>query len=133
MSLFRPEVLRAQDRLHDDVMLVPPVSWRLVGGFLAVSALVASLYLAAFRYEQTVAIPGRVTAPLEAELDLPAAASLAAGAPVRLAAGDASFEAEVVSVTGETALVRLAAPLPPGTPLTARIPVSRSLAGWLFR
>ena len=60
MQLFRPEALRGQDRLHGDVVLVPPVSWQLLGGFLLATVLVAALFAATARYSKVIAVSGRL-------------------------------------------------------------------------
>lgn len=50
MNIFRPEALRSQDRLHGDINLVPPVSWRAVTILLAFILVAALVFLAASTY-----------------------------------------------------------------------------------
>lgn len=61
MQLFRPEALRGQDRLHGDVALVPPVSWRVMGLFLFGTLAVAALFLATAHYAPVTAVAGTLT------------------------------------------------------------------------
>jgi hypothetical protein len=58
VQLFRPEALRGQDRLHGDVVLVPTVSWRLLGLFLLTTLLVAALFLATARHARVIPVTG---------------------------------------------------------------------------
>ena len=60
MQLFRPEAMRGQDRLHGDVVLVPPVSWQLLGTFLLATILVAAAFLATARYSAVTTVTGRL-------------------------------------------------------------------------
>lgn len=62
MQLFRPEALRGQDRLHGDVVLVPPVSWQLIGALLLAAVLVAAAFLASASYAKVTIVPGRLVA-----------------------------------------------------------------------
>lgn len=74
MQLFRPEALRGQDRLHGDVVLVPPVSWQLLGAFLLVVVLAAAAFLASASYAKVTIVPGRLVADagrLQARLAVP--------------------------------------------------------------
>lgn len=110
MTLFRPEAMRGQDRLHGDVVLVPPVSWQLLGGFLLAAILIAGLFLATASYSKTTSVTGRLTGDRGIVRAIPARAGIveevlvregqivAAGAPllrIRIATpqGDASLEA----------------------------------------
>ncbi len=61
MQLFRPEALRGQDRLHGDVVLVPPVSWQVMGLFLLGSLIVAGLFLATARYARVTPVSGTLS------------------------------------------------------------------------
>ena len=61
MQLFRPEAMRGQDRLHGDVVLVPPVSWQVLGGFLLASIAAAALFLATAQYGKVTTVTGRLT------------------------------------------------------------------------
>lgn len=61
MRLFRPEALRGQDRLHGDVVLVPPVSWQLLSGFLLLTILIAVAFLATATFAKTTTVSGRLT------------------------------------------------------------------------
>jgi len=109
VQLFRPEAMRGQDRLHGDVVLVPPVSWQLLGGFLLAAILLAALFLATASYSKTTPVTGRLTGDRGIVRAVPARAGIveevfvregqqvAAGAPllrIRIAAeaGDASRE-----------------------------------------
>lgn len=77
MQLFRPEALRGQDRLHGDVVLVPPVSWQLLGAFLLLAVLAAAAFLASASYAKVTVVPGRLVADrgrLQARLAVPPAA-----------------------------------------------------------
>ena len=60
MQLFRPEAMRGQDRLHGDVVLVPPVSWQVLGGFLLASIAAALLFLATAQYGKVTTVSGRL-------------------------------------------------------------------------
>jgi membrane fusion protein len=61
LQLFRPEALRGQDRLHGDVVLVPPVSWQLLGLFLLASVVVAAGFLAVADYAKVTTVSGQLT------------------------------------------------------------------------
>jgi multidrug efflux pump subunit AcrA (membrane-fusion protein) len=58
VQLFRPEALRGQDRLHGDVVLVPSVSWLVIGSFLLATLLVSAAFLATARYARTIPVTG---------------------------------------------------------------------------
>ncbi|HYG29042.1 MAG TPA: HlyD family efflux transporter periplasmic adaptor subunit [Allosphingosinicella sp.] len=60
MQLFRPEALRGQDRLHGDVVLVPPVSWQLIGAFLLAAVLAAAAFIASASYAKVTIAHGRL-------------------------------------------------------------------------
>lgn len=61
MQLFRPEALQGQDRLHGQVILVPPVSWQLLGGFLLAAIAIAAIFLATSQYTKITTVSGRLT------------------------------------------------------------------------
>jgi len=61
VQLFRPEAMRGQDRLHGEVVLVPPVSWQILGGFLLLSVIAAGLFLSLAEYSKVTAVEGRLT------------------------------------------------------------------------
>jgi hypothetical protein len=77
VQLFRPEALRGQDRLHGDVVLVPPVSWKIMSLFLLAVLVGGAAFLATARYTPVVAAPGILTGDglLSAQLRVPAAAA----------------------------------------------------------
>jgi multidrug efflux pump subunit AcrA (membrane-fusion protein) len=60
LQLFRPEALRGQDRLHGDVVLVPPVSWQLIGAFLLAAVLAAAAFIASASYAKVTIAQGRL-------------------------------------------------------------------------
>lgn len=62
VQLFRAEALRGQDRLHGEVVLVPPVSWQIVGLFLLLTIVVAGLFLATAEYSKVATVQGRIAA-----------------------------------------------------------------------
>lgn len=104
MQLFRPEAMRGQDRLHGDVVLVPPVSWQLLGGFLAAIVLLAALFLATATYSKTTAVTGRLTGDRGIVRAVPARAGIVREVLVR----------EGQQVTAGTPLVRVAIATPAG-------------------
>ncbi|MFN3946146.1 MAG: HlyD family secretion protein [Allosphingosinicella sp.] len=61
MQLFRTEAMRGQDRLHGEVVLVPPVSWQLLSGFLFAAVLIAAAFLASARYGKVTVADGVLT------------------------------------------------------------------------
>lgn len=61
MPLFRPEASRAQDTLHGDVNLAPPVSWQLLGVFLLTSVVAAGVFMAVAQYAKVTVATGIVT------------------------------------------------------------------------
>ena len=61
MPLFRAEALRAQDRLHGDVQLVPPVSWQFIGYFLLGSIVAAAIFLSLASYSRVTVVTGHIT------------------------------------------------------------------------
>jgi hypothetical protein len=87
VQLFRPEALRGQDRLHGDVVLVPPVSWKVMTLFLLAVLIGAATFLATARYTPVVTARGILTgdAPLSAQLQVPAgtAPTVERGQPVQ--------------------------------------------------
>jgi multidrug efflux pump subunit AcrA (membrane-fusion protein) len=105
VQLFRPEALRGQDRLHGDVVLVPTVSWRLLGLFLLATLMVAAGFLATARHARVIPVTGVIetrggaaphgraqsNAPsspqLQARFLVPAAAAafVRSGQPIRIA------------------------------------------------
>lgn len=60
-QLFRREALRAQDRLHGELSLAPPVSWQLLGVFLAGTMAVAGAFLAMGQYAKATVVTGTLT------------------------------------------------------------------------
>lgn len=60
-QLFRQEALRAQDRLHGELRLAPPVSWQLLGVFLAATLAVAGAFLALGHYAKATVVTGTLT------------------------------------------------------------------------
>jgi hypothetical protein len=160
VQLFRPEALRGQDRLHGDVVLVPPVSWQLLGYLLLAALVAACAFLATARYTSTSVASGRLVggaATAAAELEIPpdAAAYIADGQSVRLAmpaypqAGWRALTGRIESVSNgprHDALivrVRLDGPslqrfaarhaLRPGMTVRARIATrSRTFGEWLL-
>ena len=153
MQLFRPEALEGQDRLHGDVVLVPQVSWRLLGAFFAASLAAAALFLALARHDAAVPVDGRLTgdgATLRAVFEIPAAAaeSVEPGQPLRLSllGTSHSFDGRVDrigSAPGGTAVVQATLdsaaasgseqPLRAGMAVRSRLGARpRTLAQWLF-
>jgi membrane fusion protein len=61
VQLFRAEAMRGQDRLHGEVVLVPPVSWQLLSGFLLAALLIAAAFLATASYGKVTVVEGRLT------------------------------------------------------------------------
>lgn len=103
MQLFRPEALQGQDRLHGDVVLVPPVSWRLLGIFLAATVIAAAIFLAIARFDQMTLVTGRIVAdrpiaPIVAPEDGVVEAMLVADG-ARVAAGTPLFRLSSTTVT----------------------------------
>ncbi len=60
-QLFRREALRAQDRLHGELSLAPPVSWQLLGFFLAGTVAIAGLFLMLGSYAKVTVVSGTLT------------------------------------------------------------------------
>jgi membrane fusion protein len=128
LQLFRPEAMRGQDRLHGDVVLVPPVSWQLLGGFLLAAVLAAAAFLATAHYSKTTTVAGRLTgdrgiiravparAGIVAELLVSEGQQVAAGTPLARIAiatedGGASLERRrAASVAERDALLRAREP-----------------------
>ena len=139
MQLFRAEAMRGQDRLHGEVVLVPPVSWRLLGGFLIVAVAVAAAYLATVRYTVATPVTGALTGD-EASVDAsPARAGIlrqvlvhdgehvAAGAALAQVAGDAGANASFLVTAPEAGTVSGIQVQPgdavdPGRPLMSIVP-----------
>jgi membrane fusion protein len=113
VQLFRPEALRGQDRLHGDVVLVPPVSWQLLGYLLFAALVVGAAFLVTASHTSTAPATGRLVGDagqgLAAELEIPAdaAAYVADGQTVRLAvaaypeAGWAALTGRIEDVSAE--------------------------------
>lgn len=126
MQLFRPEALRGQDRLHGDVVLVPPVSWQLLGWFFLAALIAAAAFLATARYTSAAAATGRLIPDsghgLAAELEIPAdaAAYVAHGQSVRLAVG-AYPQAGWEALTGRVESLSADPPAARRDTLTARV------------
>lgn len=108
MQLFRPEAMRGQDRLHGDVVLVPPVSWQLLGGFLLASVLLAALFLATASYSKTTHVTGRLTGDRGIVRAVPQRAGIVADVLVRegqqVAAGTPLVRIAIATEAGEGAL-----------------------------
>ena len=102
MQLFRPEAMRGQDRLHGDVVLVPPVSWQLLGGFLLLSIIAAAAFLATARYSKVTTVSGRLTGDRGVVRAVPARAGLV----------EQVFVREGQQVEAGTPLVRIAIATP---------------------
>ncbi|HEX9931279.1 MAG TPA: HlyD family efflux transporter periplasmic adaptor subunit [Allosphingosinicella sp.] len=96
--MFRPEAMRGQDRLHGDVVLVPPVSWQLLGGFLLVSIAAAILFLATAQYGKVTTVSGRLAGDRGVVRAVPARAGIVEQVLVR----------EGQQVEAGTPLVRIA-------------------------
>ncbi|MFZ3481903.1 HlyD family secretion protein [Sphingomonas sp. 3-13AW] len=60
MTLFRPEAMRSQDRLHGEVSLVPPVSWQMLGLFLFASVALAAIFLSVATYSKSTTLRGEI-------------------------------------------------------------------------
>jgi membrane fusion protein len=120
--------MRGQDRLHGDVVLVPPVSWQLLGGFLLAAILIVAVFLATASYSKTTAVSGRLTGDRGIVRAVPPRGGIvdavlvregqqvAAGTPlirIRIAtpAGDASLEARrAESIAEREAILRAREP-----------------------
>lgn len=61
MQLFRGEAMRGQDRLHGEVVLVPPVSWQILGIFLLLAVVAAGIFLASATYGKATILEGEIT------------------------------------------------------------------------
>jgi membrane fusion protein len=61
VQLFRSEAMRGQDRLHGEVILVPPISWQLLSAFLLAAVLIAAVFLATATYGKVTTVQGRLT------------------------------------------------------------------------
>ena len=61
MQLFRREAMRGQDRLHGEVVLVPPVSWQILGIFLLAVVVLAAIFLASATYGKATILEGEIT------------------------------------------------------------------------
>ncbi len=57
-DLFRPAAVAAQDRLHGEISLAPPVTWQLLGVFLFGVAAVALLFLFSGSYAKVTVVRG---------------------------------------------------------------------------
>lgn len=128
MQLFRPEALRGQDRLHGDVVLVPPVSWQVMGLFLLGTLIVTGLFLATARYARVTPVTGTLTgdrgviraaparAGIVAEILVREGQQVAAGAPlaritVATPDGQASLEARrAEAIARREAILRASEP-----------------------
>lgn len=97
--------MRGQDRLHGDVVLVPPVSWQLLGGFLVAAIALAALFLATASYSKTTSVSGRLTGDRGIVRAVPARAGIVQEVFVR----------EGQQVAAGTPLVRIAIATPAGT------------------
>src|SRR5688572_15285903 len=53
--------MRGQDRLHGELVLVPPLSWQIIGAFLLATVLVAGLFLSLAQYGKVTTVEGRLT------------------------------------------------------------------------
>jgi membrane fusion protein len=119
--------MRGQDRLHGDVVLVPPVSWQLLGGFLLAALALAALFLATATYSKTTPVTGRLTGDRGIVRAVPARAGVveevfvregqqvAAGAPllrIRIAAeaGAALETRRAASIAEREAILRAREP-----------------------
>lgn len=60
-QLFRREAVRAQDRLHGELSLAPPVSWQLLGAFLASFVAIAGVFLVLGSYAKATVVTGTLT------------------------------------------------------------------------
>lgn len=83
MQLFRSEAMRGQDRLHGEVILVPPVSWQLLSGFLLAAVLIAAVFLASATYGKVTTVQGRLTGDRGIVRALPARAGIVEAVLVR--------------------------------------------------
>lgn len=83
MQLFRPEALRGQDRLHGDVVLVPPVSWQVMGWFLLGTLIVTGLFLATARYARVTPVSGTIAGDRGVVRAIPVRAGIVAEILVR--------------------------------------------------
>ena len=108
MELFRREALRGQDRLHGDVVLVPPVSWQLLGGFLLATVLIAAAFLATASYSKTTQVTGRLTGDKGIVRAVPARAGIVQAILVRegqqVAAGTPLARIAIVTPDGQASL-----------------------------
>jgi membrane fusion protein len=100
--------MRGQDRLHGDVVLVPPVSWQLLGGFLLAAILVAALFLATASYSKTTSVTGRLTGDRGIVRVVPARAGTVEEVLVRegqqVAAGTPLLRIRIATEAGEGSL-----------------------------
>lgn len=64
MPLFRAEALDAQDRLHGEISLSPPVSWQIIGYFLLATVAASVAFLSAAHYAQTTVVSGTISSTL---------------------------------------------------------------------
>ena len=156
MQLFRREAMRGQDRLHGEVVLVPPLSWQILGIFLLAVVVAAGVFLASASYGKATILEGEITgdkglaravAPQDgtvAELLVEEGQRVAAGTPlVRIIPADAYAGPLVVTgaqpgtVTGIAAhpgqavarSAYLLTIIPDGTRLEARLQVPSEAAG----
>jgi multidrug efflux pump subunit AcrA (membrane-fusion protein) len=149
--------MRGQDRLHGDVVLVPPVSWQLLGLFLLAAVIVAAAFLASFDYAKVTTVTGRLTgdrgivraAPMRAGVVeavlVREGQQVAAGDPlVHVAAGGDAAPLVVIATEAGTVTAILVdqgdevaagrpmlSIVPRGTRLLARIEVPPSAAGFV--
>lgn len=160
MQLFRPEALRGQDRLHGDVVLVPPVSWQLLGAFLLAAVMAAAAFLASASYAKVTIVPGSLVgdrgivhvAParpgIVAQLLVREGEQVAAGQPLAriAAAGGRADESAIVLTAVEAGTVTgiqagsgdavapdrpILAIVPHGSRLQARLAVPPTAAGFI--
>jgi membrane fusion protein len=61
VQLFRGEAMRGQDRLHGEVVLVPPLSWQIIGIFLLLVVAAAGIFLATATYGKATVLQGEIT------------------------------------------------------------------------
>jgi membrane fusion protein len=148
--------MRGQDRLHGEVVLVPPLSWQILGIFLLAVVVAAAVYLASASYGRATILEGEITsdkglaravAPQDgtlAELLVEEGQRVAAGTPLaRIAAADAYAGTLTVAAAQSGTVTGIAARpgeavgrsaylltiIPEGTRLEARLQVPSEAAG----
>jgi multidrug efflux pump subunit AcrA (membrane-fusion protein) len=140
VQLFRPEALRGQDRLHGDVVLVPPVSWQLLGAFLLVAVLAAAAFLASASYAKVTIVPGSLVgdrgivraapprAGIVAELLVREGQNVSAGQPLATITPDGDPDGATIMVAAAEAgtitgiQVGRGEPVAPNRPMLAIVP-----------